>query len=223
MRRARWWWTASSALALLACRSDPEVSALPAALATVYRDGAPRCLGVVVRGRWVLTAKHCITDPGSEVPSAAARLQARIDGAWYTVASAHVPKGTYQHLGELHGRDVGLLTLTRETELSTCIGDASPGDALIAIRHAPDRPVASSTPVLRVERAALYASGATCEGDSGGPALTESGRVAGVASWRTRGPCGTGRSVYTRARAFEAWMAETMGADGRDWLRACRD
>lgn len=66
------------------------------------------------------------------------------------------------------------------------------------------------------------ASPRACVGDSGGPALTEDGTVAGVTSraWSAEEGCETG-GVHTRVDAHAAWLADELEASCEDGRRSC--
>lgn len=200
-------------MALLATQQDPRSTPSNAQIVEIHRDRAARCLGVALGEGWILTAKHCVVSPGALEPDAASRFRIHRPGRALPVLEILTPPLTYDHLGQLHGRDIALVRVEPDFGAETCVAVARHAASVWGVsRYARLEVVA--TEVKRIHGNAVFTEAVTRSGDSGGPLLDSQGCVVGVASWRTRGSGDGEVSVFTRVAAFQPWIERMMQRRG---------
>lgn len=174
------------------------------------------CLGVSIGDGWVLTAKHCVQVVGAAGPVEASGVVVQRDGVPLEVVEVVVLGGAYESLGELAGYDLALLRTSPGEGADSCAlaREASPIGSVFATQRRDGLRVVAA-PVVTLGTHEIITESVTCDGDSGGPLLTEDGSVVGVASWRSTGPCTSGRSVFTRVEPHLDWIESTIGANAR--------
>jgi len=164
-------------------------------------DGEPRCLGVRVAADVVLTAQHCVQEPGSPGPVHVEGLQITAAGSAAVARGVDVElsrPGAYADVGDLLGTDVA------RVRAGTSGGSQLPRgtirtSTLFAVRRADDGLYLQRVRVRSVGAREIYVSPAVEPGDSGGPLLGPDGAVVGIASWRSSLDDGRGStSAYTR-------------------------
>ena len=203
--------------------------------AVVALDGGDRqCTGVLVAEDLVLTARHCLAEAERTVSCPAAERQIhRAVSAGGVRVFAGYDLGSARLLGlgaaivapavdVLCDHDIAFLVLDRAAEgvepLPVENQGIARGDFVRLLGFG--RPEGQGGRAIRLEREHVrvrvtqgqeFIVGApSCDGDSGGPALSErTGGVVGILSRGTRGCAeGSAENVYTRADAFLALQAE---------------
>jgi len=164
-------------------------------------DGEPRCLGVRTAPNVVLTAQHCVQEPGSRAPLSAERLRITAAGAPSPLKALGVElsrPAAYSGLSDLLGTDVARVRVGARTNGYLARG-AIRASALFAVHWAGDALHLQRVRVRSVGAREIYVSPAVEPGDSGGPLLGPDGAVVGIASWRSSLDDGRGStSAYTR-------------------------
>lgn len=199
----------------------------------MYRTDGAACTGAIISPYVVLTAAHCVASGSSPAPASRFRIyvgsSTRQFTAEYRVSQVHMLPG-----GGFSGReanDVALLVLSspaRETPIE--LGRESPtsalaGRTLTAVGYGQTPSGGSGTKYVVDTRLDGYQGGfifvppTVCSGDSGGPLLSDNGRVYGVASFiyspdgRTEPRCGTApgayNEIYRHLDFIDGVLAET--------------
>jgi hypothetical protein len=217
----------------------PDRGRHPSVVALLAQDaqGTALCTGALVAPDLVLTARHCVSYLRSEAvhcPSSAAQItgdrapasilvlrgdDARTAEPIAKGAEILAPQGKV-----LCANDIALLRLDRPihdlTPLRVARSAPVVGHTITAVGFgltvsggmAGAKRFRTGVPILKVDAAEFLVGEATCNGDSGGPALDEStGEIVGVVS-RGPQPCEGAHAgnVYTRAeRVAEAIAAHS--------------
>ncbi len=198
---------------------DPAVVALQN-----YRTGG-LCSGTLISERVVLTAKHCIQDAFAAGPVEPYEMivsvgdSSRSPTQVLRVQTISTTPGTYTEdsrgsIGSgLVGSDVAVLILQtgapgvepipimRESHLSlggqtiTAVGFGQTPGGGAGVKY-------TATGVITgTQQNLFYVGPLICSGDSGGPAITSAGQVAGVVSFGS-GSCGSGYGAYNALTGY---------------------
>lgn len=210
---------------------DPAVVAIDVA-------GEALCTGSLIAPNVVLTARHCVSETTEEVscPARSAQITANRSASSLTIlvgddaeTARAVAKGASlvtPSSNVLCDEDIALVVLDRNvtgiTPLKIRTGAVEEGERLRLVGYgkssddsgAGEKLLRTNVPVVSVTAHELQTGEATCNGDSGGPAIDEeTGAVVGVVS--RGGPTCSGpgtRNIFTRADAFASLIAKATGA-----------
>ncbi len=209
---------------------DPAVVAIDV-------GGEALCTGSLIAPNVVLTARHCVSETTEEVscPSRSAQVTANRSASSLTILAgddAETAKALAK--GEslvtpssnvLCDGDIALIVLDRNvtgiTPLKIRTGAVEEGERLRLVGYgksgddsgAGKKLLRTNVPVVSVTAHELQTGEATCNGDSGGPAIDEeTGAIVGVVS--RGGPTCAGpstRNIFTRTDAFASLIAKATG------------
>ena len=205
---------------------DPAVVAIDIA-------GEALCTGSLIAPNVVLTARHCVSETTEQVqcPARSPQIQGNRAASTLTILSGddaesarELAKGktiVTPSSNELCDEDIALIQLDREvtsiTPLSVRSGEVSEGEHLRLVGYgksgdesgAGQKLLRTNVPVVSVTAHEFETGEATCNGDSGGPAIDETtGEIVGVVS--RGGPTCEGsdtRNIFTRTDAFASLIA----------------
>lgn len=214
-------------------------------VAVVAQDSSSRialCSGSVIGPYHVMTAKHCVFDEaGKRRPASAFTVAVGNDltvqsgvSAVSRVSDVRTTPGSDIDTDVRNGDDIAILLCSsklRPTALRTATRGPDVGSEVTIIgfgRTMPGVPDQSdagikfigTTEVTGLDSHLIQTEGdsATCEGDSGGPLLDESGAVAGITSFGLDMECLGSKSLYTRVSRHAALIEGALA-----WSPSCPD
>ncbi|HEX7667569.1 MAG TPA: S1 family peptidase [Polyangiaceae bacterium] len=208
------------------------------AVVAIDIGGEALCTGSLVAPNVVLTARHCVSETTEEVecPARSAQITGNRSASSLTILSGDdaesakaIAKGksiVTPSSSVLCDEDIALIVLDRSvtgiTPLKIRTGAVEEGEHLRLVGYgksgddsgAGEKLLRTNVPVVSVTAHEFQTGEATCNGDSGGPAIDEdTGSIVGVVS--RGGPTCEGadtRNIFTRVDAFTSLVAKATGS-----------
>ncbi|TDD29272.1 trypsin-like serine protease [Actinomadura sp. KC06] len=190
----------------------------PPFIAALYKGGRFACTASLVAAHWILTADHCI---GGSLSVRVGSLQRESGGQTANVT---------QQVSEPSGSDIALLRIDKDIQAQyPTLG--GPGDAATGTRERvygygyTRSDWSQLSNVLKYSEGTIYDSrcnvlgatlciendGDTAGGDSGGPMLTDSGRLIGTCTAGNKPTDGSGFGAYSDITRYRSWIDRTIG------------
>ncbi len=204
--------------------------------------GIGSCTGAIIADNVVLTAKHCVQDPGATGPRNPSNVFVLLgptlsqSSPRLNVKSIVTTPGAYaeQIDSSFPGKDVAVITLDSSSglkafpmKLTSPVDEKGKGALAIGYGQArgksPSAPTTQAsakykvkTKVSDVDPDTLQVDDTTCQGDSGGPLVNEDGKIIGVVSF---GPgsvnmntCLNGPGFYNRIDIHRKMILDAIAA-----------
>jgi len=213
-----------------------------AVVAVLNRFGG-LCTGTLIAPRLVLTAKHCVQNPGASEPNAPSAFIIGVGdninrlSSTYSASEVTTTPGVYTDRGGLGGAlvgiDIALIVLSRDPGIDPYPvwreGSATDlvGETVRAVGFGQTPGGGAGVKYHTTTRLdcigcygnsnVIYTGPTICQGDSGGPLLTLDNQVIGVSSFGSGG-CGTGINGFNRVDTFMEMIDAAL-----DEVGACRD